>query len=105
MLADAPLLEAWMLVSANVAVMVCVPVSNAAGVYVTEQFALDELIVARVQVLNEPDAADDTKPSVPVGVSLVPAASVSVTVNVQAVPWLTFTGFGEHAPTDVDVVR
>ncbi|TMD56850.1 MAG: hypothetical protein E6I87_15110 [Chloroflexi bacterium] len=67
-----------------VAVMVCVPLPTALGVYVTEQEdELPEPLSVQGLPLNVP-ALSEAKLTVPVGVDAVPAA-VSLTVAVQVV--------------------
>jgi len=67
----------------------------AAGVYVVVQLAVEPLTLESVHGvgLNAPLVGEEEKPTVPVGVLLVPT-SVSVTVAVHVVPTATSTEEG-----------
>jgi len=63
----------------------------------------DAVVPARVHVVNDPVTPVSLRAIVPVGVTNVPAAEVSVTVTVHVDPWLTITGVVHE--TVVVVVR
>jgi hypothetical protein len=87
-------------------VIVCVPVPNADGVYVTAHVEVELVAADSVQVAlgeNAPKAAPFVNVTEPAGLDLVPLP-VSVTVAVHVEPWLIATEAGEHA-TEVEVER
>jgi hypothetical protein len=53
--------------------------------------AANDVVPASVQVVNDPVTPVSVRATVPVGV-VAPVAEVSVTVAVQAEPWLVTTG-------------
>ena len=70
------------------AVTAAVPEVEAVNV---EVHVATAVVPARVQVVNDPVTPVSERPTVPVGVLVVPA-STSVTVTVQVEPWLITTG-------------
>ena len=86
------------------ALILCVPDPTALGPYDTEQFA-DAPLPESVQVPPPANAPEPLlpKPTVPVGVDVVPDAA-SVTVAVQIAAWPVAKAFGEQVScVDVDV--
>jgi hypothetical protein len=83
---------------------VWLPLPNAEGVYVTEQLLLSLPAGARTQLARGEKAPlpELLKLTVPPGLD-APTPAVSITVTVQALPWLTFTG--EAQLTVMEVVR
>ncbi len=65
--------------------------------------AADAVVPDNVHVVNDPVTPVSLRAIVPVGVTNVPAAEVSVTVTVHVDPWLTITGVVHE--TVVVVVR
>ena len=60
---------------------------------VTVEVQVAEAVVpARVHVVNDPVTPVSLRATVPVGVTNVPAAELSVTVTLQVDPWLITTG-------------
>jgi len=55
----------------------------------------DAVVPARVHVVNDPVTPVSLRATVPVGVTKVPAAEVSVTVTLQVEPWLITTGVAQ----------
>ncbi len=84
-----PLLPVWAASAANVAVTAAVPDVDAVNVEVQ---VADDVVPARVHVVNEPVTPVSLSATVPVGVTNVPAADESVTVTLQVEPWLITTG-------------
>src|SRR5438132_7231651 len=72
-----------------VAVTAAVPEVDAVKVEVQ---VAEAVVPARVQVVNEPVTPVSLNATVPVGVTNVLAAELSVTVTLQVEPWLITTG-------------
>src|SRR2546428_825643 len=93
-----------MSVTVKVAVIVCVP-GAWAGVTVTEHVAVPSTVCVRGHVPATTSVPTPTLiPTVPVGVTFVPFASVSITVTVTVLGWFTSTVDGDRF-TLVDVER
>ena len=61
----------------------------------------DAVVPDNVHVVNDPVTPVSLRAAVPVGVTNVPAAEVSVTVTVHVDPWLTMTGVVHETVVDV----
>jgi len=66
-----------------------------------EVHVADAVVPDKVHVVNDPVTPVSLRATVPVGVTNVPAAEVSVTVTVHVDPWLTITGVVHETVVDV----
>src|SRR6266852_2104998 len=97
-------LPVWAAVAPNIAVTVCVP-GCTCGVIVTVHVAVPSRVCASAHVPATTSVPTPTLiPTVPVGVTFVPFASVSITVTVTVLAWFTSTVDGDRL-TLVEVER